>query len=422
MKFFKNFDFNFFGKKPKVVNENTTNEEYGSNVKKPYKNIIYQNGIVTIIFYDGEILSNLCNEDKLNQVKNLGTKSDIIELLTPDKNEDIKHNDSQILNNLSKYKDEVLELLGDKFLTRSDGFYIKGINLLLPDIILNSFIELKKLGKEDEFAALEMFWYWAALNPIEDSRNDLFQFIKTNDVKLTSNGLLELYRRVNKVATDTTFPEFISEQWLKMKRYKKSPKNYFIGKKDDEFVLVHSDKLGNDIYVTNIGNLDELYNTVKESVDNVYTDNHTKKKEIRIGQIYREDEDKVDLDNTRDCSSGLHVGSQSFMFDGFGDTGVLALVNPMYVRSVPRSATNKMRVSEMMIVAKLDIIDYKQSVLSDEMNDFSELYASQSIEELSVMIDNNKFDKIICQDNVTPISIVDIKTIIHNLQSKIVTF
>lgn len=422
MKFFKNFDFNFFGKKAKVVNENTTNEEYGSNVKKPYKNIIYQNGIVTIIFYDGEILSNLCNEDKLNQVKNLGTKSDIIELLTPDKNEDIKHNDSQILNNLSKYKDEVLELLGDKFLTKFDGFYIKGINLLLPDIILNSFIELKKLGKEDEFAALEMFWYWTALNPIEDSRNDLFQFIKTNDVKLTSNGLLELYRRVNKVATDTTFPEFVSNSWLKIKSYKKSPKNYSVCKSTAEnpFNLFHNDKLNSTLTI--LGNLDDLFKSLETSDDNVYTDNHTGKKEIRIGQIYREDEDKIDLNNSISCGAGLHIGSQSFMFDGFGDTGVLALVNPMYVRSVPRSATNKMRVSEMMIVAKLDIVDYKQSVLSDEMNDFSELYTSQSIEELSVMIDNNKFDKIICQDNVTPISIIDIKTIIHNLQSKIVTF
>ncbi len=61
------------------------------------------------------------------------------------------------------------------------------------------------------------------------------------------------------------------------------------------------------------------------------------------------------------------------MFDGFGNVGVLALVNPMFVRSVPYYECNKMRVSEMMIVAKLNVEDYKKSVSDEEMNDFSEI-------------------------------------------------
>ena len=42
------------------------------------------------------------------------------------------------------------------------------------------------------------------------------------------------------------------------------------------------------------------------------------------------------------------------MFDSFGDTGVIALVNPMFVRSVPVSDANKMRVSEMFLTKIAD--------------------------------------------------------------------
>lgn len=434
MKFFKNFDFNFFGKKPKV--EKQYDDITESSHVKPYKNILYSNNTITIITKEGVILSAPGNREKLAKIMEFSNLEDMRNELYDVNKVVVFKEDNDVVNELAKHRDEVLEFLGDdKFVTKSDGFYLKGINLVLPDIIINTFIELKKAGKEDELSALEMFWHWTALNPIENSRNDLFNFIKNNDVKLTSNGLLELYRRVNKVAADTTFPEFVSNSWLKTKSYKKSPKNYdvyFINDIDVnglvtiDYKLVHLDKVATPEFQSNnhviVGNLDDLFKSLEESDDNLYTDNHTKKKQIRIGQVYKEDESNIDLDNTRDCSSGLHVGSQSFMFDGFGDTGVLVLVNPMFVRSVPASYTNKMRVSEMMIVAKLDIDDYKKSVHADEMNDFSELYATQSIEELSKMINNNSFDKMVCQDNVTPISITDIKSVISKLQSKIVLF
>ena len=422
MKFSKIFDFNFFGKKPKVEKRYDIDGGESSHVK-PYKNILYSNNTITVITKEGNIMSALGNREKLAKIMELSTIEEIKnELYDVDKIVAFEQ-DNDVVNELAKHRDEVLEFLGDdKFVTKSDGFYLKGINLVLPDIIINSFIELKKASKEDEFSALEIFWHWTALNPIENSRNDLFNFIKNNDVKLTSNGLLELYRRVNKVAADTTFPEFVSNSWLKTKAYKKSPKNYVVALNDEgEYVLIHLDKIIQTGFLLE-GNLDELYHNMKESDDNFYTDNHTKKKEIRIGQVYKEDEDNIDLDNTKDCSRGLHAGAMSFLFDGFGDTGVLVLINPMFVRSVPTSYTNKMRVSEMMIVAKLDIDDYKKSVFTDEMNDFSELYATQSIEELSKMINNNSFDKMVCQDNVTPISITDIKNVISNLQSKIVLF
>lgn len=427
MKFFKNFDFNFFGRKPKVA----TVEEVVYNTfqkEKSYKNILYSNGIATIIFKDGDVLSSACNQTKFEYIRHLTEKDQFYKAFNDLTREVIEPQQSDILDNLAKNREEVLELLGKKFETKTDGFYIKGINLVLPDIVLNTFVELTKANNTEELQALEMFWYWTALNPIESSRNDLFKFIKNNDVKLTANGLLELYRRVVKVAADTTFPEFVSNSWAKTKSYKKSPKNYFVyhGVDTTDYKLAHADKISTPGFQAenNVvdGNLDRLYHGLKDSEDNLYTDKYTKKKEIRIGQIYREDEDKVDLDNSRDCSSGLHVGSQSFMFNSFGDTGVLALVNPMYVRSVPRSETNKMRVSEMMIVAKLDLDDYKKSVDDGVMLDYSEIYANQSVEELAEMIDNNKFDKLVCQDNVTPISITDIKSVISNLQSKIVTF
>ena len=70
------------------------------------------------------------------------------------------------------------------------------------------------------------------------------------------------------------------------------------------------------------------------------------------------------------------------MFNGFGDTGVMCLVNPMFVRSVPTSECNKMRVSEMFIVGTMDLGDYESHVDSGDLNDYSDQYFKESVAEL----------------------------------------
>ena len=260
-----------------------------------------------------------------------------------------------------------------------------------------------------------MFTFWLLLNPIESSRNDCLDFVKKNDIQLTTNGLLVCYRKVvSSGSKNKELIKFISESYFKIKKWKKSPKQYEVFD-DNGFVITQGDKRHD--YNNHKGNLAELYQNLHTLKENTYTDNHTKTKIIKVGSIYKEDEDKIDLDNTRDCSSGLHVGSKQFMFDSFGDTGVIALVNPMFVRSVPVSDANKMRVSEMFLAT---IADKKQFDNLNELIDFSTEYCSSTLEDLQIELSNKVFEKLSCQDNLPITSLKEIIDITKVLSARIV--
>jgi hypothetical protein len=172
---------------------------------------------------------------------------------------------------------------------------------------------------------------------------------------------------------------------------------------------------------TVIGNLETLYNGLPSMQENHFTDNHTHKMTIKIGEVYKEDEDKIDLDNTVSCGAGLHVGSRSFMFGSFGDTGVLALVNPSKVRSVPRHECNKMRVSEMFIVGVVSLEDYSKGIDEGNVNDFSQEYFNTSAAELKSQVDTLSFAGLSCQGNVPALSLLDMQSIKDVLMSKVLS-
>ena len=223
----------------------------------------------------------------------------------------------------------------------SEGkIYLTGVDLEMPASVAGSFIEIlekillaatpeEKAQLTESYEALKMFWYWTALNPIEASRNDLLSFVRREDIKITKNGLLEMYRRVvSKGKSNKDLVNFISNNYYKVKRWKKSPDNYRIVELKKgvwQLEKVNNTSPGGTI----LGNLTSLYNDLPNMSENTYTDAHTRSKDIRIGAVYKEDEDKIDLSNNVACGGGLHTGSHTFMFSGFGDTGVLVLVNPL---------------------------------------------------------------------------------------------
>ena len=354
----------------------------------------------------------------------------ILDLISPTK-EEIKGSDFDL--EVEKIITPLINILSSNsnFEIEGDKVYLKGIkSIAIPSSIVGEFIRLHseinyykyqslystpvKTYKE-EFDALLMFTFWLLLNPIESSRNDCLDFVKKNDIQLTTNGLLVCYRKVvSSGSKNKELIKFISESYFKIKKWKKSPKQYEVFD-DNGFVITQGDKRHD--YNNHKGNLAELYQNLHTLKENTYTDNHTRTKTIKIGSIYKEDEDKIDLDNTVPCSSGLHIGSKQFMFDSFGDTGVIALVNPMFVRSVPVSDANKMRVSEMFLAT---IADKEQFDNLNELIDFSTEYCSSTLEDLQIELSNKVFEKLSCQDNLPITSLKEIIDITKVLSARIV--
>lgn len=418
--------------------EEIENNKVEKLVSKVLYNVNTKN--IDVILNNGNVLSSIVEKDVYEKIRNCNDESLILELISPPKIEEKNGSDFDI--DIEKTITPLIKILSnnDNFEIEGDKVYLKGIkSIAIPSPIVAEFIRLQEnleavktdntnLEKitlyEEEFNALLMFTFWLLLNPIESSRNDCLTFIKKNDIQLTSNGLLICYRKV--VSTGNEKKElikFISENYFKKKKQKKSAKNYSIYFSDDfeGYKIIKTNKICQiefqDRNHSVLGNLHDLYQNLHTLKENTYTDNHTRTKTIKIGSIYKEDEDKIDLDNTVSCSSGLHIGSKQFMFDSFGDTGVIALVNPMFVRSVPVADAHKMRVSEMFIAT---IADKEEFDNLNELIDFSTEYCSSTLEDLQIELSNKVFEKLSCQNNLPITSLKEIIDITKILNERII--
>ncbi len=413
-------------------------EEIEKNkVEKIISKILYNTNTknIDIILSNGNVLSGIVEKDIYEEITNCNDELMILDLISPTK-EEIKGSDFDL--EVEKTITPLINILSSNsnFEIENNKVYLKGIkSIAIPSSIVGEFIRLHseinyykyqslystpvKTYKE-EFDALLMFTFWLLLNPIESSRNDCLDFVKKNDIQLTTNGLLVCYRKVvSSGSKNKELIKFISENYFKKKKQKKSTKNYSIYSRLGDLVICKNNKLPeeNNPYWENIGNLHELYQNLHTLKENTYTDNHTRTKTIKIGSIYKEDEDKIDLDNTIECSSGLHIGGKQFLFDSFGDTGVIALINPMFVRSVPVADAHKMRVSEMFISA---IVDKEEFDNLNELIDFSQEYCSSTLEDLQIELSNKVFEKLSCQDNLPITSLKEIIDITKVLSARIV--
>lgn len=307
-------------------------EEIEKNkVEKIISKILYNVNTknIDVILSDGNVLSGAVEKDVYEKIRNCNDELMILNLISPTK-EEIKDSDFDL--EVEKTITPLINILSSNsnFEIENDKVYLKGIkSIAIPSSIAAEFIRLHSeinyykyqslystpvKEYKEEFDALLMFTFWLLLNPIESSRNDCLDFVKKNDIQLTSNGLLICYRKVvSKGSKNKELIKFISENYFKKKKQKKSAKNYSIYFSDDfeGYKIIKTNKICQiefqDRNHSILGNLHELYQNLHTLKENTYTDNHTKTKTIKVGSIYKEDEDKIDLDNTISCSSGLKM-------------------------------------------------------------------------------------------------------------------
>lgn len=77
-------------------------------------------------------------------------------------------------------------------------------------------------------------------------------------------------------------------------------------------------------------------NVDKTEKDGVFTDHHSHKFKIKVGEMVTMDRDKCDTVQENTCSTGLHIGGKGWLKRNyFGDTGLACLINPADVVAVP---------------------------------------------------------------------------------------
>lgn len=400
----------------------------------PYQSLRLMGDTVHVVLNDGTTLSKTgVDREFYDEVRMCDDEEEVLSLFVPTFQD-------EPASNVTLQSEDELELVmrnlnilrsHEDFKIEGTNIYLKKVPLAMPASVAGSFIEILERRDlatteadrellDDKYQALTMFWYWAALNPIESSRKDLLAFVRNNDIRITKNGLLEMYRRVVSTGSkDKDYVNFVSNSVYKVKRWSRRLEDFYVIKNQDGQWVLANQTTAEDDRVTDAERLDRAYANLPKLKENSFTDAHTGKMSIRVGEVYAIDENQIDLNNLQACSAGLHVGSRSFMFGGFGDTGVLALVNPSKVRAVPVYDGNKMRVSEMFIAAVVDLDEYTKSIDESDLADYSQQYFNIGVSELEIAVANHSYDVMGCQGKGVALTMASIQDIKNALAARV---
>jgi len=275
--------------------------------------------------------------------------------------------------------------------------FLAGFNTPIPFTLVEVIKEYHENGYPMD--AIINFWKLLMINPDKRVRKSLFDFITTHDFVLTDKGYMvvykAVYRKETEVKRDRTFEEFVSNQYLHVKKdWKCNPNKYVVIKNGEGNLVItkYDTAIANNLDA--LGKLGELYDAIFKSADEAeaqsvatYTDMHTKKMNIELGVPTKMDRKDCDSDPAVDCSYGLHVGATGYV-EKFANSGSLILacmVNPANVVAVPDYDHSKMRVTEYFPFAVATYIDNKIDII--EQAYFEEDYCEYELNELEEQIE-----------------------------------
>jgi hypothetical protein len=329
----------------------------------------------------------------------------------------------------------------------SDNYYLKGIDIKMPELLANTFVDY--LENQFPVNALVNFWKLLVSNPDTRVRQDLFKFLQEYNFSITDNGYFIAYKALEvKEQAGLDIASFVSNQYLKIKKWKKNPANYnvlsltnitedevenpeyeYFGDIDDEDDENYGlEDNGEDEYITvekrttelklvdvnaiinidqstdelvNLGNLADLFKDIDKLVDNrtVYQSRHSgkdgRKVEQTLGVPVKMNRPDSDTDPKVECSSGLHLGSVKYVenFAHKEDRILLVLVNPAHVVAVPEYDNSKMRVCEYFPYAELERLEgnkfevVEQAYFEDDYMKYEAADLEKQIEEIQSEID-----------------------------------
>lgn len=277
------------------------------------------NGSLQVITCSGDTFQGFGVTWEIAQKCKTATTEEIIALLTPKieekpKENNVEQEEKQIVSNFLDIFEGV-----DDFEVAGNSVYFKGVRSVeIPSLIVARFVEILEEMKsefsrentniEAEYQSLKAFTLKLLLNPLKESRDHALEFVRKFDIKLTNTGNMIMYRRiVAKGNKNKDLVEFVSKQYLKVKSWKKSPKNYEVFD-DNGLVIAQGDKRHD--YNNHQGNLAELYNNLPKLQENRYTDDYTKTYDIRIGATYKIKEQDIDLNKNGSCGGALKCVAQ----------------------------------------------------------------------------------------------------------------
>lgn len=295
--------------------------------------------------------------------------------------------------------------------------YMKGFEHSMPKIMIDAVLDAYYNPKSEyTVSSLLNFWKYLLLNPDKHVREGLFQWIKTGKFAITEDGNIIAYRNVDvkQEGSNKKLQDFVSESWAKVKRWKKSCKNYIVHRGTDGYFLLGLPTGGHDYKkdISYVGNLDELFNAkYSDSETTIYTAQHKGQygQTIILGQPVSMPRSECDNDPNSLCSRGLHAKAISYGM-GFGNTSLVMVINPYNVVAIPNGECNKMRTCEYMPLAKAEVVNGQ--IVEFEAGTYDIPY--NGLESLETMLNSMSVENAIREGLLNEdIDFVDLKSVLN---------
>lgn len=270
--------------------------------------------------------------------------------------------------------------------------YLKNHSWIIPQSIVNRLLDAKfNPNSHYTVDSLMLFLKQLMLCPNKNVRDNAINYIERNGMFITSNGMLLTFRRANQ--GNTSYNGQIESIYNKIKSWKKAPRNYTLFE-SEEGEIIYKTNSSNELFVeqnddtyNNIGNLEELYNSMEEVDSNKYFPDHKdntiffingKKhtgcpyyeigKETRLPREYCDESDNT-------CSRGLHSWSKldHNSYTCFGNKILAVLISPIDFVSCPYGDNSKMRSAALFPVFELeekDLDEFDESCIGNVELDY----------------------------------------------------
>jgi len=408
--------------------------------------IIYNvaNKSVTVVDCNGDMFGGEVEKDVVELLKTADTK-EIIKLLTPEKVES-KGSDFDVEK---EEKEIVKPFLGifegvDDFEVVGDKLFFKNIRSVeIPSLIAAAFVKLIEkhrdyvdeqiqtgyLVEDEEYQSLKSFTLKLLTSARKESIQQVLQFCRHNDLRISKRGNIIGYRRVEEynevnMSENLELLSFIKIQAEKLKKWKKGLKNYEIFKDENGSYIYHNRNADDVDYDIHIGNLYELYNNQNVLLPNttkLYTSKHNYGKYVfSIGDIYKAEEGDINTDAGQCAAGGLHFASVNYNYSGFGQVPVVVLINPAKTITIPINEMEKGRTTEMKI-ACINPNEHGVHIQEELIEKADEEYEEYTTEELLEAVANKTVVNLSVKEEVTQLSIPEIKNIAELLKNRVIT-
>jgi hypothetical protein len=279
---------------------------------------------------------------------------------------------------------KTIDILTKLGITHQDGAFYWDSPVTLPEFMVN-YLSSHTFTTEDLFA-LKNFWQWSQLNPNPASRDMLMEHCMVYGIKITSAGMLVLYRNmVPKSSVDTGLGAACLAAKDKAQEKGRELSEYCIIKVNDVYVPKRKSKAAREGFLVFVSDIEAYIKNPRIDASKGFTDSYSKTMHYELGveaSIPRESCDE----SAATCSKGLHLASNKWLSQSyFGNVGVACLVNPMHIVSAPKADTyGKVRTCAFLPVA---LVEYKDGkIVESDYNFESTNYAVDSLKQLQILV------------------------------------